>query len=166
MSVFNFPQYEHEPFLNYFSRLNDYRAQLNHNFQKWEIWEVIIDGLNIESRSYIESLCSGGLIELLSKTQNEVWDFFEKLAWETYTFEQVIRLLDTQLMESMIFGLILTLHITLWIPMTHVTLICFLCCATIVNLLIMMLIPVLIVSILMLHVQVLKRRLTIWLITW
>ena len=43
-------------------------------------------GLNVESRSYNESLCPGGLIELLSKTQNEVWDFFEKLAWETYTF--------------------------------------------------------------------------------
>ena len=37
--------------------------------------------------SYIESLCFGGLIELLSKTQNEVWDFFEKLVWETYTVE-------------------------------------------------------------------------------
>jgi len=45
-------------------------------------------GLNVESRSYIKSLCPGGLIELLSKTQNEVWDFFEKLAWETYAFEQ------------------------------------------------------------------------------
>ena len=29
-----------------------------------------------------------GLIELLSKAQNKVWDFFEKLAWETYAFEQ------------------------------------------------------------------------------
>ena len=25
---------------------------------------------------------------LLSKTQDEVWDFFEKLAWDTYEFEQ------------------------------------------------------------------------------
>jgi len=45
-------------------------------------------GLNVESRSYIESICYGGLIQLLSKTQNEVWDFFEKLAWKTYAFEQ------------------------------------------------------------------------------
>ena len=49
---------------------------------------VIVKGLNVDSRSYIESLCPGCLIELLSKTQNEVWDFSEKLAWETYTFEQ------------------------------------------------------------------------------
>jgi len=44
-------------------------------------------GLNVESRDYVESICPGGLIELLPKTQNEVWDFFEKLAWETYAFE-------------------------------------------------------------------------------
>ena len=44
-------------------------------------------GLNVESRSYVESICPGGLIELLSKTQDEVWDFFEKVAWETYAFE-------------------------------------------------------------------------------
>jgi len=88
MPVFHFPQYEHEPFWSYLSRLNEYRVHLNHNFQKWEICEVIIEGLNIESRSYIESLCPGGLIELLSKTRNEVWDFFEKSAWKTYAFEQ------------------------------------------------------------------------------
>ena len=72
MPIFNFPQYEHEPFWNYFSTLNDYRAQLNHNFQKWKICEVIIEHLNIESRSYIKSLCPGGLIELLFQIQNEV----------------------------------------------------------------------------------------------
>ena len=45
-------------------------------------------GLNVESRSYIESICYGGLIQLLSKTQNEVCDFFETLAWDAYAFEQ------------------------------------------------------------------------------
>jgi len=43
---------------------------------------------NVESRGYVESICPQGLIELLSKTQDEVWDFFEKLASETYAFEQ------------------------------------------------------------------------------
>ena len=80
MPVFHFPQYEHEPFWRYLSRFNDYRAQLTHNFEKWKICEVILVGLNVESRNYIESLCLRSLIELLSKTQNEVWDFFEKLA--------------------------------------------------------------------------------------
>ena len=45
-------------------------------------------GLNVESRCYVKLICLGGLIELLSKTQDKVWDFFEKAALETYAFEQ------------------------------------------------------------------------------
>jgi len=44
--------------------------------------------LNVASRSYIGSIYARGSMELLSKTQNEVWDFFEKLTWKTYAFEQ------------------------------------------------------------------------------
>ena len=72
MPVFNFLQYEHEPFWSYLLRLNEYRADLNHNFEKWKICEVTAVDLNVESMCYIESLCPGSLIELLSKTQNEV----------------------------------------------------------------------------------------------
>ena len=68
MSVFHFPQNEHELFWSYFSRFNDYRAQLNHNFEKWKICEVIAVGLNVESRCYVDSICPKGLIKLLSKT--------------------------------------------------------------------------------------------------
>ena len=88
MPVFNFPQFEREPFWNYFSKLNDYCAPLNFHFQKWKTCEVIIEGLKIGSRSYINSIFPRGFIELLSKTQNEVCDFFETLAWETYAFKQ------------------------------------------------------------------------------
>jgi len=88
MPVFNFPQFEHEPFWNYLSRLNDYRAQLNQNFQKWKIYKVIVVGLNIETRRYEESLCLGGIIRLLSRTQDKVWNFFEKLAYDIYEFNQ------------------------------------------------------------------------------
>ena len=89
MPVFNFPQYKHEPFWSYLSRLNNFRAQLNCTFEKWEICEVIVLGLNAEFRDVIESMYPGGLLGLLSKTQDEVWNFFEKLAWDTYQFEQV-----------------------------------------------------------------------------
>jgi len=34
-------------------------------------------------------MCLGGFQGLLSKTQDEVWNFFEKLSWDTYHFEQV-----------------------------------------------------------------------------
>ena len=33
-------------------------------------------------------MCSGGLLVLLSRSQDDVWDFFERLAWDTYEFEQ------------------------------------------------------------------------------
>ena len=72
MPVFNFPQYEHEPFWSCLSRLNDYRAQLNQKLQKWKICEIIALSLNSESRGYVESIYLGGVLGLLSKTQDEV----------------------------------------------------------------------------------------------
>jgi len=60
---------------------------LNQNFAKWKICEVIAVGLNSASWGYVESICSGGVLGLLSRTQDEVCDFFEKLAWGTYAFE-------------------------------------------------------------------------------
>jgi len=88
MPVFNFPQYEHEPLWSYLSRLNYYRAQLNQTFEKWKICEVIVLGLNAKFRGIVETMCSGGLLGLLTRSQDEVWDFFERLAWDTYEFEQ------------------------------------------------------------------------------
>ena len=44
--------------------------------------------LNAESWSYIEFIYPGSVLGLLSKTQDEVWNFFVKLAWDTYEFEQ------------------------------------------------------------------------------
>jgi len=87
MPAFNFLQFEHEPFSSYLSRLNNYRAQLNQQFKKWEIYEVIFVGLNAKYRGYVESMHLGGLLGLLFKTQDEVWDVFNKLAWDTYAFE-------------------------------------------------------------------------------
>jgi len=45
-------------------------------------------GLNFESRSYVASICPGGILGLLIITQDEVWDFFEKFAWSTYELKQ------------------------------------------------------------------------------
>jgi len=56
-------------------RLNNYRAQLIQNFEKWKIHEVIALGLNSKSRSYIESIYPGDVPGLLSKTQDEIFGF-------------------------------------------------------------------------------------------
>jgi len=87
MLVFHFPQFEHKPFWSYLSRLNNYRAQLNHHFRKKKCEDIVL-GLNSASRSYVESICHGGLTGLLSKAQDEVRDFFEKIDWDTCAFEQ------------------------------------------------------------------------------
>jgi len=45
-------------------------------------------GLNAEFRGHVESICAGGLLGLLSRTQDKVWDFFQKVAWDTDELEQ------------------------------------------------------------------------------
>jgi len=60
---------------------------LNQNFQKWKICEVIAVGLNSTFWSYVVSIYPGAVLVLLSKTQDKVWDFFEKVTWDTYCLE-------------------------------------------------------------------------------
>ena len=45
-------------------------------------------GLNVEFRVHVESMCLGGFRGFLSKTSNEVWDFFEYLGGNTWEFDQ------------------------------------------------------------------------------
>jgi len=150
MPVFNFPQFEHEPCWSYLSTLNDYRAQLNQSFEKWKICEVIVVGLNALSRGYVESMCLEGFQGLLSKTKNEVWNFFEKVAWFFIS-------LNKSVMVGM--RLILTTETTLYIYITtYLTLLCLLFCVIIASLLIIMFIIIFIVIMLMLHVWVLKNQ--------
>ena len=79
MLVFQFPQFENESFWSYLSRLDEYRAQMNQSLEKLKICEVII--VNATSSIYVESICPRGLQGLLCTTQDDVWEFFEILAW-------------------------------------------------------------------------------------
>ena len=89
MASFYFPQFEHEIFWQYLSRLNEFRAQcVDYCFEKWKICQVIFEGLNDEHRGYVETMCPRGLDCLFTRTTNKVWGFFEKLAWDNYEFEQ------------------------------------------------------------------------------
>ena len=45
-------------------------------------------GLSAEFRGHIKSMCLRSFQGLLSKTPDEVWDFFEYLVRETWEFEQ------------------------------------------------------------------------------
>ena len=39
-------------------------------------------GLNSKFRDHVESIYPGGLLGLFARTQDEIWDFFENLAWD------------------------------------------------------------------------------------
>ena len=89
MASFYFSQFVHEIFWRYLSRLNEFRAQcVDYCFKKWKICQVIFESLHDEYRGHVETIYPGGLDCLFTRTPNEVWDFFEKLACETYAFEQ------------------------------------------------------------------------------
>jgi len=78
MAIFHFSQFEHEPFWQYLSRLNDYRAQYVHSmFAKWEICNVMLEGITHETRATLKSMCYGGLCSL---NADDMWDLFESLA--------------------------------------------------------------------------------------
>ena len=60
MAIFHFPQFEHEPFWQYLSRLNDSRDQyVLSMYKKWEICAVVLEGITHETRATLESCPSG-----------------------------------------------------------------------------------------------------------
>jgi len=78
MAIFHFPQFQHESFWQYLSRLNDYRAQYVHfMYEKWEICDVVLEGITCETRATLESMCYGGLCSL---NVDDMWNLFEYLA--------------------------------------------------------------------------------------
>ena len=80
MAIFHLPQFEHEPFWQYLSRLNDYRAQYVHfTYEKWEICDAVLEGITPETRAIPESMCYSGLHSLVV---DDMWDLFESLAWQ------------------------------------------------------------------------------------
>jgi len=78
MAIFYLHQFEHKPFWQYLSRLNDYHAQYMHfMYEKWKICNVVVEGITHEARATLESMCYGGLCSL---NDDDMWDLFEYLA--------------------------------------------------------------------------------------
>jgi len=77
VAIFHLPQFEHEPFWQYLSRLNDYRAQYMHFiYEKWKIRNVVLVGITHETRFTLESYVGG----LSSLNVDDTWNLFEPLA--------------------------------------------------------------------------------------
>jgi len=65
MVIFHLPQFEHEPFLQYLSRLNDYCAQYTHfMYEKWEIYDFVLKDITHKPYSILGFMCYGGLCPL------------------------------------------------------------------------------------------------------
>ena len=50
MAIFHFPQYEHELFCWYFTRLNAFLAQCDYYVGEREILGIVDEGVNCETR--------------------------------------------------------------------------------------------------------------------
>jgi len=46
-------------------------------YEKWEICNVVLEGITHETRTTLESMCYGGLCSL---NADDIWDLFESLA--------------------------------------------------------------------------------------
>ena len=78
MAILHLPHFEHEPFQQYLSRLHDYRAQYVYfMYEKWEICDVVLEGITYETQATLESMCYGGLCSL---SVDDMWNLFECLA--------------------------------------------------------------------------------------
>jgi len=46
-------------------------------YEKWEMCDVVLEGITHETRATLESMCCGGLFSL---NVDDMWDLFESLA--------------------------------------------------------------------------------------
>ena len=53
MTIFYFPQYEHELFWRYFKRLNIFLAQYGYYVGKWKILDIVDEGVNSKTRAIL-----------------------------------------------------------------------------------------------------------------
>ena len=61
-------------FWQYLSRLNDFHAQNVHfMYEKWEISDVVLEGITHETRTTLKSMYYGGLCSL---NVDDIWDLF------------------------------------------------------------------------------------------
>jgi len=52
--------------------------------EKWEICNVVLEGITHETRATLESMCYGGLCSL---DVDDMWNLFESLAWYQWHHE-------------------------------------------------------------------------------
>jgi len=78
MVIFHFPQFEHELFWQYLSKVNDYHAQYVHfTYERWEICDAVLEEITYQLWVVLKSVCYGGLCSL---DVDDMCNLFESLA--------------------------------------------------------------------------------------
>ena len=66
-------QLEHEPFWRYMNRFKELFFHCpRHGLKKWNLWQIAFEGLDVSTRTMIESMCES---EFLWKNVNGAWYF-------------------------------------------------------------------------------------------
>ena len=81
MTIVHFPQYEHELFWKYYNRLHDFLAHCGYCLEKWEILNMVYEGVTCETRALLEHW------DFCARNVDEAWELLEWLARDTYEFE-------------------------------------------------------------------------------
>jgi len=81
MTSFNFPQCEYELFWKYYGRLHDFLAHYGYCLEKWEILNIVYEGVTSETRALLEHW------DFCVRNVDEAWELLELLARDTYKFE-------------------------------------------------------------------------------
>jgi len=88
MTIFHFPQFEHELFCWYFNALNVFLAQCGYCVGKWKILGIIDEGVNNQTRILLQYLDFHG------KNVDEARNLFEWVAWDSFEFERLVSFMD------------------------------------------------------------------------
>lgn len=76
--IVNFHQFGGESFEKYFERFKELLISYpHHNFEKWNLCQIVYDGLNNDSRVLLELMCQGNLLE---QEHNAAWQSLKNLA--------------------------------------------------------------------------------------
>lgn len=74
-----------ESFWKFFERFKDLLAQCpHHGVEKWRLCQIIYEGLNMSSRTMLESMCQGAFMK---KNEEEAWEFLEEFSEKTMQWE-------------------------------------------------------------------------------
>ena len=92
MTIFHFSQIKHKLFCWYFKRLNAFLAQCGYCVGKWEIWDIIDEGVNSEIWIFLQ------FWDFHGKNVDEAWSLLEWVAWIRLNLRRLVVFLDIHFM--------------------------------------------------------------------